>query len=95
LNPEVRKLRAQDVAWLADLHNAAFADYPVPAVLDASSLGFYLTETDVDPALSRYALRLAAATRDLAAAGFDEQAPPATAAAPTPSHGCPDLAATA
>ncbi len=29
----------------------------------------------VDPALSRYALRLAAATRDLAAAGFDEQAP--------------------
>ena len=45
MNPEVRTLRAQDVAWLADLHNAAFADYPVPAVLDASSLGFYLTET--------------------------------------------------
>jgi ribosomal protein S18 acetylase RimI-like enzyme len=56
LSVEVRPLRPEDVDWLADLHNAAFADYPVPAVLDASALGFYLDETSVDPALSRVAL---------------------------------------
>jgi ribosomal protein S18 acetylase RimI-like enzyme len=56
LSVEVRPLRPTDVDWLAELHNAAFADYPVPAVLDASTLGYYLDETDVDPALSRVAL---------------------------------------
>lgn len=55
MSVEVRPLRSDDVAWLADLHNAAFADYAVPAVLDASALGFYLDETGVDPALSRVA----------------------------------------
>jgi ribosomal protein S18 acetylase RimI-like enzyme len=55
LSVDVRPLRSEDVAWLADLHNAAFADYAVPAVLDASTLGFYLDETSVDPALSRVA----------------------------------------
>ena len=55
MSVDVRPLRSDDVAWLADLHNAAFADYAVPAVLDASGLGFYLDETGVDPALSRVA----------------------------------------
>ena len=55
MNAEVRPLRPEDVGWLAELHNAAFADYPVPAVLDAQSLGQYLHETDVDLALSRVA----------------------------------------
>jgi ribosomal protein S18 acetylase RimI-like enzyme len=55
LSVEVRPLRPQDVDWLADLHNAAFADYAVPAVLDPAALGGYLDETDVDPALSRVA----------------------------------------
>ena len=55
MSVDVRPLRSDDVTWLADLHNAAFADYAVPAVLDASALGFYLDETGVDPALSRVA----------------------------------------
>jgi ribosomal protein S18 acetylase RimI-like enzyme len=55
LNAEVRPLRPSDVDWLAGLHNAAFSDYPVPAVLDPSALGFYLDETGVDAALSRVA----------------------------------------
>ena len=55
MSVEVRPLRSDDVDWLADLHNAAFADYAVPAVLDSSALGFYLDETSVDPALSRVA----------------------------------------
>jgi ribosomal protein S18 acetylase RimI-like enzyme len=55
LTPEVRALEPDDVGWLADLHNAAFGDYPVPAVLDAPALQSYMTETDVDPALSRVA----------------------------------------
>jgi ribosomal protein S18 acetylase RimI-like enzyme len=55
LSIDVRPLRSDDVDWLADLHNAAFADYAVPAVLDASALGFYLDETGVDPSLSRVA----------------------------------------
>jgi len=56
LNAEVRPLRPEDVGWLADLHNLAFADYPVPAVLDSPALRQYLVETDVDLALSRVAL---------------------------------------
>jgi [ribosomal protein S18]-alanine N-acetyltransferase len=55
LSVETRPLRRDDVAWLADLHNAAFADYAVPAALDAGSLGSYVEETGVDPALSRVA----------------------------------------
>jgi len=55
LTHEVRGLEPGDVARLADLHNAAFGDYPVP-VLDAPALESYLTETDVDLALSRVAL---------------------------------------
>jgi ribosomal protein S18 acetylase RimI-like enzyme len=55
LSVEIRPLRSDDVDWLADLHNTAFADYAVPAVLDPSALGFYLDETSVDPALSRVA----------------------------------------
>ena len=55
MNSEVRPLRSEDVDWLADLHNAAFADYAVPAVLDATGLRTYFDETDVNPALSRIA----------------------------------------
>ncbi len=55
MSVEVRPLRPQDVDWLADLHNAAFADYAVPAVLDAGALRTYLGETDVDLGLSRAA----------------------------------------
>ena len=55
MNAEVRPLRSADVDWLADLHNAAFADYAVPAVLDATGLRAYFDETDVNPALSRIA----------------------------------------
>jgi ribosomal protein S18 acetylase RimI-like enzyme len=55
LSVETRPLRRDDVAWLADLHNAAFADYAVPAALDAGSLASYIDETGVDPALSRVA----------------------------------------
>jgi ribosomal protein S18 acetylase RimI-like enzyme len=55
LSVETRPLRRDDVSWLADLHNAAFADYPVPAALDARSLASYVDETGVDPALSRAA----------------------------------------
>jgi len=56
LNAEVRPLRPEDVGWLAELHNLAFGDYPVPAVLDEPALRQYLLETDVDLALSRVAL---------------------------------------
>jgi ribosomal protein S18 acetylase RimI-like enzyme len=52
LSAELRPLADGDAGWLADLHNRAFADYPVPAVLDASSLAFYMDETDVRPELS-------------------------------------------
>jgi ribosomal protein S18 acetylase RimI-like enzyme len=52
LNAELRPLADGDAGWLADLHNRAFADYPVPAILDASSLGFYMDETDVRADLS-------------------------------------------
>jgi ribosomal protein S18 acetylase RimI-like enzyme len=55
LSVEIRPLRREDVAWLADLHNAAFADYAVPALLDSRALGSYMDETGVDPALSRVA----------------------------------------
>jgi len=55
LSADVRPLRPEDAAWLAELHNAAFADYAVPAVLDASALASYMDETDVSPALSRAA----------------------------------------
>lgn len=55
MSAEVRPLRHADAAWLADLHNLAFADYAVPAVLDASALASYMDETDVVPALSRVA----------------------------------------
>ncbi len=55
MNVEVRPLRSDDLDWLADLHNTAFADYAVPAVLDAAALALYFDETDVDPALSRAA----------------------------------------
>jgi len=55
LSVEVRPLRPQDVDWLADLHNVAFADYAVPAVLDGAALRTYLEETDVDLSLSRVA----------------------------------------
>ena len=56
MSVEVRPLRPQDVDWLAELHNVAFADYAVPAVLDAAALRTYLDETDVDLSLSRVAL---------------------------------------
>jgi ribosomal protein S18 acetylase RimI-like enzyme len=56
LNAEVRPLRPTDVGWLAELHNVAFGDYPVPAVLDEQALRQYLLETDVDLALSRVAM---------------------------------------
>jgi ribosomal protein S18 acetylase RimI-like enzyme len=52
LSDELRPLADGDAGWLADLHNRAFADYPLPAVLDASSLAFYMDETDVRPDLS-------------------------------------------
>jgi ribosomal protein S18 acetylase RimI-like enzyme len=52
---EVRALRPDDVDWLADLHNDAFADHTVPASLDAATLAAYLEETDVLPELSRVA----------------------------------------
>jgi ribosomal protein S18 acetylase RimI-like enzyme len=52
LNAELRPLADGDAGWLADLHNRAFADYPVPAVLDTSTLGFYMDETDVRGDLS-------------------------------------------
>jgi [ribosomal protein S18]-alanine N-acetyltransferase len=52
---EVRPLHEDDVGWLADLHNDAFSDHVVPAVLDASALAFYLDETNVAPELSRVA----------------------------------------
>jgi ribosomal protein S18 acetylase RimI-like enzyme len=52
---EVRPLEPADVEWLAELHNDAFSDHVVPAVLDASALAFYLDETDVVPGLSRVA----------------------------------------
>jgi ribosomal protein S18 acetylase RimI-like enzyme len=55
LNVEVRELGRKDIPWLADLHNQAFADYPVGAHLDATALGSYLTETGVEPRLSRVA----------------------------------------
>ncbi len=55
MSTDVRPLRSDDVDWLADLHNVAFADYAVPAVLDSSALSFYLDETSVDPSLSRVA----------------------------------------
>jgi ribosomal protein S18 acetylase RimI-like enzyme len=55
LSVETRPLRRDDISWLADLHNAAFADYPVPAALDQRSLLSYIEETAVDPALSRVA----------------------------------------
>lgn len=55
MTAEVRTLGPDDVAWLADLHNAAFGDYPVPAVLDPPALESYLRETDVDLSLSRAA----------------------------------------
>ena len=56
MNAEVRPLRPEDVGWLADLHNLAFGDYPVPAVLDEPALRQYLLETDVDLELSRVAV---------------------------------------
>lgn len=52
---EVRALRLDDLDWLAQLHNDAFADHVVPASLDAAALGAYLEETDVSPELSRVA----------------------------------------
>ena len=52
MSVELRPLADGDAGWLAELHNRAFADYPVPAVLDASSLAFYMDETDVRPELS-------------------------------------------
>jgi ribosomal protein S18 acetylase RimI-like enzyme len=52
---ELRPLDRGDVGWLTDLHNDAFSDHVVPAVLDASALAFYLDETDVVPELSRAA----------------------------------------
>lgn len=52
---EVRALRLDDLDWLAQLHNDAFADHVVPASLDAAALGGYLQETDVLPELSRAA----------------------------------------
>ena len=52
---EVRALSEGDVGWLAELHNDAFSDHVVPAVLDESSLAFYLDETGVAPELSRVA----------------------------------------
>jgi ribosomal protein S18 acetylase RimI-like enzyme len=55
LSVEVRPLRPEDVGWLAELHNLAFADYAVPAVLDAAALRTYVEETDVDLSLSRVA----------------------------------------
>lgn len=55
MSVDIRPLRRDDVAWLADLHNAAFADYAVPAALDARSLAAYIDETGVDPALCRVA----------------------------------------
>ena len=53
MSVEVRPLRPKDVDWLAELHNVAFADYAVPAVLDGAALQTYLEETDVDLSLSR------------------------------------------
>jgi len=52
---ELRSLRADDLDWLADLHNDAFADHVVPASLDPGTLAAYLDETDVVPELSRVA----------------------------------------
>ena len=43
----LRPLRSGDVGWLADLHNRAFAAYPVPAALTAAELRAYLEATDV------------------------------------------------
>lgn len=56
MSVEVRPLRPQDADWLAELHNVAFADYAVPAVLDGAALRTYIEETDVDLSLSRVAL---------------------------------------
>jgi ribosomal protein S18 acetylase RimI-like enzyme len=47
LSVELRPVSRDDAGWLADLHNRAFADYPVPAVLDAAALRSYMDETDV------------------------------------------------
>jgi ribosomal protein S18 acetylase RimI-like enzyme len=47
LSLALRPLRSGDVGWLAELHNSAFAAYPVPASLTAAELGAYLEATDV------------------------------------------------
>jgi ribosomal protein S18 acetylase RimI-like enzyme len=52
---ELRPLEPGDLEWFARLHNDAFADSPVPVALDASTLAYYLDETDVRPELSRVA----------------------------------------
>lgn len=54
----LRPLRSGDVGWLAELHNSAFAAYPVPASLTAAELRSYLDATDVRLDLS-YAAFLA------------------------------------
>ena len=56
MSVELRTLRHEDVGELAALHNRAFADYPLPAQLDASQIAFYMDETDVRADLSHLAL---------------------------------------
>lgn len=52
---DVRPLGTDDAALVAALHNEAFSDYAIPAVLDESLLAFYMDETDVRPELSHLA----------------------------------------
>jgi [ribosomal protein S18]-alanine N-acetyltransferase len=53
---DLRPLATDDAALVAALHNEAFSDYAIPAVLDESSLAFYMDETDVRPQLSHLAM---------------------------------------
>jgi len=53
---DLRPLGTDDAELVAALHNEAFSDYAIPAVLDASSLAFYMDETDVRPDLSHLAV---------------------------------------
>ncbi|HEU0193226.1 MAG TPA: GNAT family N-acetyltransferase [Gaiellales bacterium] len=52
---DLRPLGTDDAELVAALHNEAFSDYAIPAVLDASMLAFYMDETDVRPELSHLA----------------------------------------
>jgi ribosomal protein S18 acetylase RimI-like enzyme len=52
---EIRTLEDADPVAFVELHNAAFADSPMPVALDEAALRTYLEETDVRPELSHAA----------------------------------------